>query len=348
MISLAIRGIAVAAVLAVMVSCGAASPGISPFTGDLRPPGIIDAGPNSARQFELTFDEDVFPVPGSYAVEPGGLPATATGSGPVLKLQMGSEQEPGMPYRIAGEAKDRAGNVTRFVFSFTGWNGNPALLAINEVQPGKNSSTVSPHRDYVEFTVLSAGNLGGLRVEYASTVKDASYVFPPAAVRAGDIVVLHCAPEGIPEERDETGTDTAESGGVDTHPAGRDFWCAEGGLPDASGLVLIRGAAGSAPMDGLFYAESGKSGAVDAERISLRLAELSAQGLWRSSGTPGWEEAFQWKPSGSRPLHRLQEAALTGATAWYAGESGTQSPGVALPAIPAKKSPRRASPGGGQ
>lgn len=343
------RAVALAASLVAggMISCGAPVAGVTPFGGDLRPPGIVDAGPSAPTEFTLLFDEDILPVGGSYLVEPGGLTADAVESGSALRINLPIEQEPGMPYRIAGEAKDRAGNVTRFLFSFTGWNGRPPELRINEVQTGKNSSTTSPHRDYIELEVISGGNIGGVLVEYASTVKDVVYAFPPAEVRSGDLVVLHCAPEGIPAEKNETETDTALSGGVDAHPSGRDFWCPGGGLPDASGLLLLRAAAGAVAMDGMFYAEAGKGGTVDADRITLRLAAMAERSLWRISANPVWEDAFQWKPSSSRPLHRKRTAGITGAEAWVTGESGTQSPGRAAPADPPTRSGKRSRSAGG-
>lgn len=322
-----------------IILCAGCAPGLVEtmgVAGDMRPPALLSAGPRSPSVFALSFDEEVLPVQGSYYLEPGPIRAEATVSGAGMEISFPSQLAAGASYRVAGEAQDRAGNVTRFLFTFSGWNPEPARLALNEVQAGKNSSTLNPHRDYVEFAVKAAGDLGGVTVEWASASKEYEYRFPAARVTGGSIIVLHCAPEGIPEEKDEAGADTAISGGVDSSASGRDFWCPDGGLPDSSGIILVRPRPGEEPMDGLFYSESDKTGPVETERISSRLAELSDAGLWETGATQ-WSDAFAWKPSGSRPFHRVT-AGVRGKAAWTVGESGTQSPGGIEPAPLASRS----------
>ncbi|MFZ2782020.1 MAG: hypothetical protein WAZ99_10230 [Rectinemataceae bacterium] len=308
--------------------------------GDLRPPSVLDAGPTGPGSFVLDFDEEVRGVSESFYLEPGPVGAEAISEGCSLRIEFDPPLSAGAEYRLAGEAEDKAGNATRFLFSFLGWNDNPPLLRLNEIQPGKNSSKSSPHRDYLEFLVVHPGDLGGITVEWTSSVKDCEWKFPPCMVKTGEFIVLHVAPEGIPEEKNEIGADLAISGGIDASAEGRDFWCDEGPLPDENALVLVRARPGEAPMDGVFYANEDKTGDLDSDRIGTRLAELAEAGLWKSATKGIWEDAFRWNSSTSRPLHRAAGEG-TGTGIWSVGETGSQSPGVALPVAPKKSSSTR-------
>jgi hypothetical protein len=199
----------------------------------------------------------------------------------------------------------------------------------------------------MEFLANEGGGLGGIQVSWASSTKAMTYTFPPCEVRAGEFIVLHCAPEGLPTELDETGSDLARSGGVDSSPGGRDFWTSSGGLPDETGIIALREREESPPVDGLFYTAEGKTGEVDSEKISMLLESLATAGLWDCSSTPLWEDALQWKSSPSRPLLRGAEGEKRG---WHVGEPGSQSPGaytsakVRLSKEPSPKGKKKSTP----
>jgi len=294
---------------------------------DLKPPLVLEAGPEGSRSFRLRFDEEVRPVEGSFALEPGPRAASASAEGSLVLIDFGFDLEAGADYAVSGEAEDAAGNATRFVFSFAGWNGRPARLRLSEAQTAKNASLTKPHRDYLEFVASEDGNLGGEEVSWANSVRRFSYRFPGIEVRAGDFVVLHLAPEGIPEEKDERDADLARSGGVDATSGARDLWSAAGGLPDASGAVVLRARAGDPAYEGLFYADEAKTGSLGDDKLAALVAELSE--AWPLAAAPSWEDAFRWNPSTARSLCRDQAVLAAGAGAWYVGAAGAQSPGAA-------------------
>ncbi len=300
-----------------------ASPILPP--ADLKPPLVLEAGPEGARSFLLRFDEAVEPVAGSFGLEPGPASPAARAEGDFLRLEFGAELEPGADYAVTGEAEDGAGNATRFCFSFAGWNGRPAALRLSEAQAAKNSSASRPHRDFLELVVEEAGNLGGVELCWANSAKRFSYRFRGVEVGAGEYLVLHLAPEGRAEEIDELGADLAASGGVDASPGARDFWCGAGGLPDASGAVALRPRPGAPVADALFYADFGKEGALGDDKLAALVAELGE--AWPLGGAAAaWEDAFRWKPSTARSLCRRPGSAR-GAEAGYLGEASSQSPG---------------------
>ncbi|HEY9054002.1 MAG TPA: hypothetical protein VIO60_04210 [Rectinemataceae bacterium] len=292
--------------------------------GDIRPPGIVGATQDSPETFSILFDEGVRPVEGSFRFSPVDVVPTPICSGERLVVGLSPPVRAGFPCSLTGEVKDSWGNSTRFLFEFAGYNPDPASLILDEAQTSKNQSASNNHRDYVEFLVEEGGELGGLKVEWSSSAKTMAYTFPPCRVSKGEYIVLHLAPESIPAEKDETSSDLALSGGVDSSASGRDFWSSAGGLPDETGVILHRARDGEAPRGGLFYASESKSGPLDSERMKSLVEELQAAGYWGASSPPLWEDAFLWKPSSSRPLYGSGRG---GKEAWSVGEPGSQSPG---------------------
>jgi hypothetical protein len=330
-------------VVALCLCLWACSPkpiGIFAPLGDIRPPAVLDAGQTDSQSFTILFDEDVLPVISSYAFDPSDISVTPNAEGPVLKLTLNPEAEPGIDCSLSGEVKDTSGNSTRFLFGFVGYNASPARLRLNEVQPGKNTAASNFHRDYIELLTEEPGNLGGIQLQWSSSVKLISYTFPPCLVQAGELIVLHCSPEGIPEEVDESDTDVSLSGGVDSSPEGRDFWSDAGVIPDGTGIIVLRCRAGAPVEDGLFFAEQGKTGELDSTKIAGLLDEMVAQGVWGCSDPPLWEDALLWKASSSKPLHS-SGTALNGRDRWFVGDSGSQSPGFVDPKKPSSKSVKK-------
>lgn len=317
--------------LAAFSSCSPNPSDILLPAGDIKPPSIIDAGQESPEAFKILFDETVLPVEESFAFEPPAASARPHSEGSELTISFQPALEAGVDYSLSGEARDESGNTTRFLLSFVGYNDHPAELSINEIQTGKNSSASNPHRDYIEFLARKGGNIGGIHVSWANTQKLAAFTFPPCEVAANSLIVLHAAPEAIPEETNETGIDLSASGGVDSSHGGRDFWTDAGGIPDETGVILVRTREGDPPIDGMFFVSLSKTGEVDSAKIAALLDELSLAGFWPCSSPPLWEDGFAWKSSTARPLHRKREAE-PGPEQWYVGEAGSQSPGSLMPA----------------
>lgn len=302
-------------------------------SADLRPPGLLEAGPTDSRTLVLRFDEPISQVEGSFVVEPAAeLEAKVEASD--LLVTFSPKQRAGADYALAGEVDDQRGNRTRFLVRFAGWNDRAPELRLSELQTGKNSSKTKPHRDYVELQARADGNIGGEELFWASSTKSYSYKFPSAEVKKDEYIVLHLAPEGIPDEKDETGSDLAASGGVDSSATGRDFWRSGSPLPDSSGVVGISIRPGAQPGDGLFYAPDSKSGDLPEDELSTALKLLVDAGVWPAAKEKAaWEDAFRWKSSSSRPICRSSGEAgkARGPSAWFVAASGAQSPGAANP-----------------
>jgi hypothetical protein len=303
---------------------------------DMKPPSLLAAAPVDEYSFLLGFDEEVAAVPSSFGIEAdGGLPAPEPPEpgprGLELSLRFQSALIAGAGYRMTGEVEDGAGNRTRFVLAFIGYNANPAPLALSELQTGKNSSARNPHRDYVELQARGDGDLGGVELSWVSGTKLCVYRFPGAKVRAGDFIVLHLAPEGIEAEKDELGEDLCLSGGVDSSPSGRDLWTEAGALADASGALALRKRPGEAAYDGLFYADEAKTGLLPPGKILDLVTELVGSGLVGVGAVQAsWEDGFRWKPSTARSLCRREGS--SDRAVWTVSDTGGASPGAVNPA----------------
>ena len=128
-------------------------------------------------------------------------------------------------------------------------------------------------------------------------------------------------------ERDELGGDLSASGGVDASATGRDLWCATAPLPDESGAVSLSLRPGSPPIEGFFYSDDAKSGALSDDRLAAMLSTLSTAGVWPVAGAKvAWEDGFRWNSSPAKSLCR--SGAQTGPASWYVTASGGQSPGA--------------------
>lgn len=297
---------------------------------DLSPPLVLEAGPAGESVFLLLFNEEITPIEGSFLIDPGGN-AEAEAEGETLRVLLPIPQEPGQDYLVSGEVADSRGNAARFVFRFVGWNERPARLKITEFEPAKNSSISRPHRDFIEFEVLSPGNLGGMELLTASSLRTTSYRFPSVEVEKGEILLLHLAPEGLSIETDEIGSDKNLSGGIDATPFARDFWSTAGGLPDENGVVAFYERPGGSVLDGVFYANDEKTGTLASSALGTLLETLVDAGLWNCPGQASWEDAFRWHPSSSRSIMRSPLDTGTGSESWYLSSAGGQTPGVQNP-----------------
>ncbi len=328
------QGAMFVALVAMCLVVGCSAPPLEKTVlGDIRPPLIKEARLSSEGRFIIEFDEPVSVRADAFSVRPDSLSSCAEGSGSTVAIRFDPKPSPGEDVVLGGSVQDLAGNSTRIQVQFKGYNDRPAGLVLSEVQPAKNTSKRSPHRDYIEFYSARAGNLGGMFVRWASSTKVMRYDFPPCEVKAGEVIVLHCAPEGLPVEIDEVSSDLGRSGGIDATATGRDLWTNVGGIPDESGAVALYAREGEPPCDGVFYAESEKAGDMDTSKLSSLVQELKDAGIWEGEVPLTWDKALHWKSSTSRSLIRIS-LENSGVAAWGVSESGGQNPGLVTKSSP--------------
>jgi len=254
---------------------------------DLTPPVLTAAGALNENSFALEFSEALGEVFIEGIVPPLGEVSVEIDSA-ILGIHTGDLQLPGKEYVLDLLVKDKAGNSQQLLVHCFGFNPRVPDMLINEFTT-RGSST---HPDMVELLVLEDGNLAGACL-YEGTSDDweQRIVFPDCEVRAGEFMIIHFKPQGIPEELNET-AEINLSGGLDACPDARDFWVDAGsGLSGNNGVIsLYRDPFGDI-MDAVLY--SNRTSASDenyrgfgSAKVMLRADCISALGAWTGDSLP--------------------------------------------------------------
>jgi len=275
-------------------------------SGDVTPPVFVDITPVSPSSLRIAFDGPVRVSEGGLSLKPDLGTVSVSADGSTVLVEHETEQEAGMKYCLQGVVQDEKGNAMSFITDFYGFNPRIPSLIINEFTT-QGSST---HPDMVEFAVQSDGNTAGM--VFFQGVKeehDALYLFPPLEVRSGDFVILHCKPQGIAAEVDESDSKAA-SGGYDASADAWDLWFSGGkGLSGNNGVISLYENPGGKVLDAVLYSnrtsesdtDYGGFGSTAVLLQAQRLAELSAWEYTAASIRP--EDAVN--PTGSTATRSL-------------------------------------------
>lgn len=233
------------------------SPGCGPLPDirsfsdvDLRPPVYLGLTAISAIKLELEFQEPVEPDEHLFFVVPTIPLIDISCTDHNILLEFEQKAYPGREYHLEGSVKDAAGNRLQFITKFYGFNSEIPDICINEFITRGSSS----HPDVVELYVKTDGNIAGMCL-YDGTPGNWSdkVVFPSLAVSAGDYIVVHFKPQGIPDEINEI-FDKNESGGLDCSPSAWDFWIKQGdGLSGNNGVISLYASPSGRLIDGVLY-----------------------------------------------------------------------------------------------
>ncbi|HSV56809.1 MAG TPA: hypothetical protein VLH39_06845, partial [Magnetospirillaceae bacterium] len=218
---------------------------------DLSPPGVTAWDSTGPREYVIQFNETVDANPVDFSADPDLGAVEVFPEGFSLRIAVSAAAGPGAPISLEGTVRDAADNSTSFVLPFWGYNPDLPRVLFNEILT-QGSST---HPDVVELAVLEPGNLAGLTFRVGcAEFPVLRYIFPSCAAAAGEFIVLHLKPQGIPAETDETG-DTAVSGGLDAYPYARDFWYpgSDGALPGENGVLTLYASPTGPLQDALIY-----------------------------------------------------------------------------------------------
>ena len=222
--------------LLLLISCNPIRRDIFYDISDLTPPLLESAGAVTAQQIDICFDEPVMVVEDSVRID-GALVVTQT---EVMEcgvaLQVNQPLVAGRAYRVGIAVSDHNGNSLDVVTEIYGYNPTIPALVINEFTTRGSKN----HPDLVELYLLEDGNVGGITLYNGSANNWSSRkVLPNLTLSAGQYILVHFKPEGIPEEVDETLSPNS-SGGKDAHSNAWDFWVEEGkGLSGNNGLLTL-------------------------------------------------------------------------------------------------------------
>ena len=166
--------------------------------------------------------------------------------------------EIGKDYEIFGTVEDKAGNSLTFCVPFTGFNSHLPKLVMTEVQNKYKKYKEDAYRcEFVELLALTSGNLSGLELVSAVDGESKKYVFPPLAVEAGEVFIVHLrsAGSGCVTEDEDLNESTAPHSGKNV----RDLWAdnSKARLSDNSDIIVIRNSVDGSLLDAFMYAVEG-------------------------------------------------------------------------------------------
>ena len=268
---------------ALLAGCGPLEDLREKLEPDLKPPVLLGL---RARELslELDFDEPPFCGPEQVRAEPALEVTEARVEANRLYLACPG-QAAGQRYCLELSVADARGNITQLAVELYGYNPAPPRLLLNEFTT-QGSDT---HPDLVELFAAGGGDMAGLAL-YQGTAGswDDRLVFPPFPIRAGEYILVHFKPQGLPAELDEPG-DPALSGGLDASPVAYDFWVPGGrGLSGNNGVLSLYDRPGGALRDGVLY--SNRTSASDtlyrgfgSAATLARAEELAREGGWRAA-----------------------------------------------------------------
>jgi hypothetical protein len=271
--------------LCLCTCCGPISDMRERLDPDLIPPQLLDVRTLDTTQLELTFDEPPLCRPEDLAVEPFLEVLSVQSDDCRLVIQIAA-QTPGLPYQLEAVVEDETGNGLHFLAMFYGFNGEVPQLLVNEFTTRGTGS----HPDAVELKVMEGGNMGGV-VLYEGTPgnHDDRLIFPAFKVVAGEFLIVHFKPEGMPEEINESSAKDL-SGGLDASDQAYDFWIPGGtGISGNNGVISLYKRPGGDILDGVLYSNRssdsdetyGGFGTLDSWE---RAQELVADGGWIIAG----------------------------------------------------------------
>jgi hypothetical protein len=270
---------------AILLASCAARPEWDPRSlGDLMPPVLAYVRADGPCSVELRFDEPVQLVRETLITDPPCEVGQATSTDNSLRLAT-LQQQAGQEYRIEATVEDTKGNSSSLIARFWGFNAHVPRILINEL----TTRGTGTHPDLVELRVLTEGDLAGLTI-YQGTPGDwiDRKVFPARPVAAGDYVLVHFRPEGIPEECDETGGRDV-SGGLDATPEAVDLWVPDGqGLSGNNGALCLTSSPDGEILDAVLYsnrsAESDDAyGGFGSAPVQARAVELVRRQAWMAA-----------------------------------------------------------------
>jgi len=203
-------------------------------TGDAGNPARMMGGSSQALLYlnhkAVSDDEIEFvfsrPVTVKYLSFSPEISVHSIENGSTVRVKLAEAPEPGKMITADLVAEDEKRNSINALVSFRARNNRMPDLVINEVCTEYANAAAGRKSEFIEFVMKSSGNLGGMRVFIvgnSNAAKETIFEFSPVEVKSGDYVVLHLRSYD-PSNKDEYGTDLAESGGINSSPTARDFW----------------------------------------------------------------------------------------------------------------------------
>jgi len=185
--------------------------------GVSEPPVFLSAKAVSETEVQFAFSKPVTLAALYFSPQ---IETEEIKSGSTVRVSFSGGLAPGERITADLLAVDENGNTINVLVPFRARNDRVPPLRITELRTDYSR----PRAEFIEFRTFGAGNLGALRVFVASNTRSPLvYEFPSIEVPGGEYITLHLR-QMEEANRDELGTNLAESGGTDSSPTARDLW----------------------------------------------------------------------------------------------------------------------------
>lgn len=292
---------------------------------------FLDCKAVSETEIEFAFSQPV--TIKSLSFEPAftvsSIEESSAQDGGLVVVRLEDAPLPGVQITADLLAEDSGGNTINVLVPFRSRNNRIPRLVINELC----TEYSKPKTEFIEFKIIAAGNLGGMRVFIegnSNAVSRTIYEFMPQEVKQGDYLTLHLRTieEGC---IDEYGEDLALSSGANSSPEARDFWA-----PDNSKLIHKAASAvyvldqDERVLDAVMISET-SSPSWQKEYFAETAGFLFEQGAWKTAdGTicaPS-DSVVSAGSTGTRTICRDETIENTNTAAdWYITATGSATPG---------------------
>ncbi len=256
------------------------------LSNDLHPPVLLGSTSSGAGSITVFFNETPEAETGNFRITPALQILEIVSLETNLVIRHTGKQTAGTEYILEGIVSDEAGNSLGFITRFYGFNPRVPDMLINEFTT-QGSST---HPDMVELYTLSEGNMAGVCLyQGVHTEWKERIIFPPLEIDAGEYILVHFKPQGIPEEIDEIESKD-RSGGLDASPEAWDFWVDLGsGLSGNNGVLSLYACPGGRLIDGVIYSNrtstsDEKYRGFGTSTMLFQAESFAEEGGWASSG----------------------------------------------------------------
>ena len=219
---------------------------------DFSPPRLMKIESSESTEVELWFDEPLGLTNETVLLDNGISAGLEVREENRLVLIPQETPEPGEARTTSLSVQDRHGNSNNFLIRFWGWNPRLPDVVINELNPQGSGN----NPDTLELFFLTDGNTAGITLFYGTlNFNSFRYILPSIVVRKGDYLLIHCRPEGLEEEINETEEKDLSQGNLACDTAW-DLWLPEdAGLSGSNGVVSLYNSPAGKLMDCVIYSD---------------------------------------------------------------------------------------------
>jgi len=294
--------------------------------GSYQAPVFLNCRAVTEKEIEFEFSIPVNVT--SLNFEPN-IKTASIENGAIVKVQLEEAQEPGRLIKVDLLAEDGKKNTVNALVQLRTRNNRMPELVINEIC----TEYTNPRTEFIEFKMMTSGNLGAMRVFIlgnTNAAKQTVFEFSPVEVNKGQYVILHLR---TPDNncKNEYGDNLSLSSGSNSSPEARDFW-----IPGNSKLIHKAATAIYVlDQDNRVLAAVMISEKPDSSWGKDYLAEaaefLFRQGAWKSAEgrvCRPVDAVISADTTATRTINRDEKAANTNTAAdWYIVDKSNQTPG---------------------